>query len=171
MQTAPTYPEHANTTTTTGDLQAVVDRFYTGLHNHQGSVFAGDCQRRINGVVITNDKDAPAPDQAVPSYRPYSMTCAEQFDAGVFNYISAVRDQRVLAVDTDRGLVMDLVFYDVANPAQPIQVASIGTVKLPPASTGSYSMMAAQLFHIVDGKIAGIDTMQRPVPYGMSSGW
>ena len=171
MQTAPAYPERGNATTSAGDLQAVVNRFYTDMRNHQGGVFAGDCQRRINGIVITNDKDAAVPDPTVSSYRPYSMSCAEQFDAGVFNYISAVRDQRILAVDTDRGLVMDLVFYDIANPAQPIQVASVGTVKLPPASTGPYTIMAAQLFHIVNGKIAGIDTMLRPEPYGMSSGW
>ena len=173
MKTLPVYPGHSSGKATDKSLRAVVDRFYEGMQQHQGGTipFAADCRRRINGVLITNDKDATAPDPSAPDYKPFSMSCAEQIKAGTFNYISGIRDHRYLVSDPDRGLVLDLVFYDVADPALPIQVANVGAVKLPPASSGPYSMMAAQIFHIVNGDIAGIETVLRPVPYGMSSGW
>jgi len=173
MKTAPSYAVGSDDSSTGESFKAVVDRFYAGMRNHDGAKvpFAEDCLRRINGVKITNVSDSTAPDPTVPGYRPFSMSCAEQFNAGVFNYISGIRDQRYLVTDTDRGLVMDLVFYDVANPAQPFQVENAGKVKLPPASTGPYSMMTAQIFRIVNGEIAGVESVIRPVPYGMSSGW
>lgn len=173
IKTVPSYTAQSNGNITEENLGTVVDSFYTGMQNHQGgaSSFADKCRRRINGMLITNDKDASAPDPAVPTYRPYSLSCSEQIDAGVFNYITGVRDRRYLVIDARLGLVMDLVLYDVADPAQPIEVASAGTVTLPPASTGPYSMMATQIFQIVDGKIIGIETVLRPVPYGMPSGW
>lgn len=173
MRTAPSYPRNSGESATAGDMRAVVNRFYSALQNQRsGEVqFTNDCQRRINGVVITNVKDAPAPDPTAPDYRPYSMSCAQQFNDGTFNYITRVRDQRLLVTDADRGLVMGLAFYDVANPANPIHVATVGTVHLPMASTGPYTIMAAQIFRIKHGKIAGIETMLRPEPYGMPSGW
>ena len=173
METLPSYTGKSNGDAAQENLKTVVDSFYAGMQDHRSDdvPFADNCRRRINGVVITGDKDAPAPDPSVPAYRPYSLSCSEQFDAGVFNYITGTRDQRYLVEDVHQGLVMDLVLYDVANPAQPIQVADAGTVTLPPASSGPYSMMATQIFQIVDGKITGIETVLRPVPYGMPSGW
>ena len=174
LKTAPSYPaQSSGAGTTTDSIRAVVDQYYAGMSNSDGTLtpFTTDCRRRINGVVITNNQEAQALDPAVPGYRPYSMTCAEQLSAGAFKYISNVRDRRSLIIDADRGLMLDLAFYDVANPALPIQLASLGEVKLPPASTGPYTLIAAQIFSIVDGKITGVETVLRPVPYGMSSGW
>jgi len=167
LQTAPSYPEQAAGV----DMQAVVDQYYAGLDGSAMAPFATDCQRRINGIAITNNVDAGPVDPDVPDYLPYSMTCAEQLSAGAFKYISRIRDRRTLLTDANHGLLLELAFYDVANPAMPVQVASAGEVKFPPFNTGPYTMMTAQIYHIVDGEIAGIESMLRPVPYGMSSGW
>jgi hypothetical protein len=169
LKTVPGYSEQEPG----ADMQAVVDRYYAGLDGSAAATvpFATECRRRINGVVITNNQQAEPIDPAVPAFRPYAMTCAEQLSSGVFKYISKVRDRRTLLMDADQGLLLDLTFYDVSHPALPVQVASVGEVKFPPANTGPYTIMAAQLFHIVDGQIAGIETTLRPMPYGMASGW
>jgi len=169
LKTAPDYPDRPATT----DLQAVVNQYYAGMDGSSTTPvpFTADCTRRINGVPITNNQEAEPVDPAVPAYRPYGMTCAEQLRAGAFKNISGIRNRRTLLTDPKHGLLLELAFYDVANPALPVPVAAAGEVKFPPANTGPYTMMAAQIFSIVDGKIAGIETAMRPEPYGMASGW
>ena len=167
LKNAPSYPEQ----TVEADLQAVVDQYSAGIDGSTTVAFAADCRRRVNGVTITDNPGAGPVDPDVPAYLPYSMSCAEQLRAGAFKNISRIRDRRTLLADASHGLLLELAFYDVANPAMPVQVASVGEVKFPPTNTGPYTMMTAQIYHIVNGEIAGIESMSRPVPYGMSSGW
>ena len=172
MESIPVYPERSASASNTKDLEALVGRFYAGMHErNEATPFADDCRRRENGVVITGLRDAPAPDPTAPDYRPYGMSCTGQFQAGAFAYIDAVRDQRNLVTDTARGLVLDLALYDIANPARPIQLASGARVTLPAASSGPYSLLAAHVFRIEGGRINSVETVLRPVPYGMNSGW
>lgn len=166
-------PRSPGNTATNAELKSVVEKYYAGLSDNDGRQvpFTENCLRRINGVVITRRSDAGIIDPDVPGYKPFSMTCAAQIDAGVFNYISRTRDRRLLVSDPARGLLMDMVFYDVSNPALPIKVKSFGSVQLPPPSTGPYTLMATQLFRIEKGEILGIETVMLPVPYGMTPGW
>jgi len=175
MTTLPSFPRpesHGNNTNNK-TLMSIADQYYAGIDTMDGRQvpFAVDCQRRINGQLITNNPDALPVDEDVPAYKPFSMSCAGQIDTGVFNYISRVRERRILGVDPVKGLLMDMVFYDISDPATPIQVKTFGSVQLPPASTGPYTLMAIQLFRIDNGVINGIETLMVPVPYGMTSGW
>lgn len=155
------------------DISTIVNQYTDGFASHDGGQvpFAGECRYRINGHPVTGNEDAPAVDPEFPEYRPYSMSCAEQLDSGTFGFISGYRDRKELVVDVEKGLLMDLLIFDVPDPAAPVQVAGVGDVMLPEVAIGPYSMLVARMFRLENGEITNIEAVSLPVPYGMESGW
>jgi hypothetical protein len=85
--------------------------------------------------------------------------------------LQRLAERRTLAADADAGLVVDLALLDIPNDERLVDVPSVGSVALPMASTGPYSVILAQVYKIQNGEIEFIEAVSRPVPYGMSSGW
>jgi hypothetical protein len=82
---------------------------------------------------------------------------------------AVVRERRAWVSDAARGLVVDVALLDVANAdaagADDASVASLAR------STGSYSVMTARLYKILDGQVVSTKSAALTLPYGMSSGW
>jgi hypothetical protein len=91
--------------------------------------------------------------------------------AGYFGEIETVRDVGLWVADTERGLVLSCALYDIPNDHETIAIKGIGDVALPKLSSGPYSILAAQLFKVKDGRIHRIEEQLRTVPYRMKSGW
>jgi len=73
-----------------------------------------------------------------------------------------IRGRRILVLDEERGLALAVVMLDRGGGTTP------GTQT---ASTRPSTNMAMALFKIKAGRIASVDMLERPVPFGMSSGW
>lgn len=82
-----------------------------------------------------------------------------------------LRDARPLVVDEEAGLVLDLGFFDVAGTTDSADIPGIGPVSLPEASTGPFTVMIASLHTVRQGNAAGVESVARSVPYGMTSAW
>jgi hypothetical protein len=73
-----------------------------------------------------------------------------------------------LVVDEGRGVRIS--FFDVA--ARRLGgIPGIGPVGLPEASTGPFTVMIASLHKVRQGNAAGVESVARSVPYGMTSAW
>ncbi len=123
--------------------------YFTGLQRNDGKgyyPFTDDCDRLENGMQTTNipTKD-PATGQTV------KMGCKEQFEKGLKNVVSRVRDRRFVAVDRERGIVFAFGFFDHENI--------------------NWTWQLAELFKIEKGKIRRIEAVFHRCPYGMNSGW
>ena len=73
-----------------------------------------------------------------------------------------IRARRILVLDEERGLALAVVMLDRGGGTTPGTQAA--------AARPSTNMVVA-LFKIKAGRIASVDMLERPAPFGMSSGW
>ena len=73
-----------------------------------------------------------------------------------------IRGRRILVLDEERGLALAVVMLDRGGGATP------GTAE---AAARPATNMTVALFKIKAGRIASVDMLERPVPFGMASGW
>ncbi len=115
--------------------------YFTGLQRNDGKgyyPFTDDCDRFENGLQTTNSTFQ-------------KMGCKEQFEKGLKNVVSRVRDRRVVAVDRERGIVFAFGFFDHEQI--------------------NWTWQLAELFKIENGKIRRIEAVFHRAPYGINSGW
>jgi len=139
------------------ELIETANYYFTGLQKSDGKghyPFTDDCHRIENGVPGTNvpvpeGEERPDPKTATESSVHWS--CKEQFESGVFNFISRIRDRRFVAVDRERGIAFAFGFFD--------------------HDMMNWTWHLAELFRIEKGKIRRIEAIFYRCPYGMNSGW
>jgi hypothetical protein len=123
--------------------------YFTGLQRNDGKgyyPFTDDCDRLENGMQTTNiPMEDPETGQTV------KMGCKEQFEKGLKNVVSRIRDRRFVAVDRERGIVFAFTFFDHENI--------------------NWTWEIAELFKVEKGLIRRIEAVFHRCPYGMNSGW
>jgi len=157
-----------------GELVRIANMYFSGIERNDGK---GDypihetCARLENGSVTAGD---PA---AVPGYvapataaRAPRSSCLQQFQSGVFYYVTRIRDRRFVAVDPERGLAFAFAFFDNASgDARNGTLADGRHVVSGPSVPWTWQI--AEVFKIERGKIGPVESVLHQVPYGMGSGW
>jgi hypothetical protein len=153
---------------TPAQLAAIVNGYFTGLEGNTGDkppAFAEDCQRLENETATTN---APVAAGAQPGAA--NLPCAKAFGLGYYREDTRLRNRRVLAVDTERGLVYTGVFFDHDATVRSYKLKDGRETKV--RNTGPWTWMIQELFQInADGKISQVEAVLLSVPYGMRPGW
>ena len=167
--------------------------YYDALADDDGSLspFADDCERRENGGVSVGGqrpKQESKP-KAEPKPKPVELnpgsggdpemmklgmaiasapnTCAGQLTAGVFSYISEIRNRRLLVIDEQKGLAVG--FSNLCHDSK-LKTAKINGVEMP-SYQGVFNMPAMHIFKIRNGKIHEIEATGLVLPYGIKTGW
>ena len=158
--------------TTKSTLTNAAAGYFKALQRGQSAAapLAADCAARINGDRTTGDADAKPFDPAVPAFKPFALGCAAQIDSGFFHYLSNVRGERVLLADADQGLVLTTAMLDHNGTALTMNTSD-GPVTTPQLLRTPSTDFTVSLFKLDGGRISRIESLQRPAPYGMSSGW
>ena len=149
------------------ELIAAADAYFTGLDSEVTGAnvpFDSECQRLENGSYMAN---SPIPDAGAMQ----KLGCKAQFDTGFQVIVSNIRARRYPVVDTERGLVYALAFFDHGGVDD--GTGPPGRAAQPPAGPFSqpFSFMIAEVFKLQEGKIRQIEAVLTAVPYGMKSGW
>jgi hypothetical protein len=163
--------------------------YYDALVLNDGklSPFAENCERRENGGVSVGGKrpepkpeSKPKPVELNPGAAGNSEmmklgmaiaaapnTCEGQLTAGVFSYISDIRNRRLLVIDEQKGLAVGFsnLFHD-----SKLKTAKINGVEMP-SYQGVFNMPAMHIFKIRSGKIDEIEAPGLVLPYGIKTGW
>src|SRR5665213_2540190 len=95
---------------TAAQLGTIVNGYFTGLEGNRGDkppAFAEDCQRLENETPTTNNPVAAGTQPGASN-----LPCAKAFGLGYYREDTRLRNRRILAVDTERGLVYAGVFFD-----------------------------------------------------------
>ncbi|MGC1457076.1 MAG: hypothetical protein WA825_02235 [Steroidobacteraceae bacterium] len=149
-------------------LGDIVNGYFTGLEGNHGDkppAFAEDCQRLENETATTN---VPVANGAQPGAA--SLPCAKAFGLGYYREDTRLRNRRILAVDTERGLVYTGVFFDHDATVRSYQLKDGRPIKV--RNTGPWTWMIQELFEInAAGKISQVEAVLLSVPYGMRPGW
>jgi len=166
--------------------------YYDALTGEDGTLapFALECQRRENGGISVGGKkeDFPEPKEAPRNFAPpetidpemmklakaLSMvpnTCEGQITAGVWGYISEIRNRRLLVIDEQKGLAVGFsnLYHD--SKLKTMKLKGVPGVDSVPAYQGTFNMPAIHFFKIKKGKIYDIEATGLVLPYGTKTGW
>ena len=91
--------------------------YFSGIERNDGKgdyPLAADCARLENGLVLAGDPALVSP-RAKGRPSGQQVGCLEQFNSGIFFYVTRIRDRRFVLVDSERGLVFAFAFFDNAG--------------------------------------------------------
>jgi hypothetical protein len=165
--------------------------YYDALTGEDGTLapFALECQRRENGgISVGGKKEAPAAPAAKRDFAPPGAgdpemmklgkalslvpdTCEGQITAGVWAYISEIRNRRLLVIDEQKGLAVGFsnLYHD--SKLKNMKLKGVPGVESVPAFQGTFNMPAIHFFKIKKGKIYDIEATGLVLPYGTKTGW
>jgi hypothetical protein len=96
--------------------------------------------------------------------------CRQQFESGVFHYVTRIRDRRFVLVDPERGLAFAFAFFDNASGDARNGTLADGR-KVVSGPSIPWTWQIAEVFKIERGLIGPVESVLHQVPYGMGSGW
>ena len=175
-----TQPVPAAERHTRADLVRIANMYFSGIERNDGKgryPIADACARLENGSVTAGDPAivlgaeaaaAAAAASGAPA-RPRSG-CRQQFETGVFHYVTRIRDRRFVLVDPERGLAFAFAFFDNAAGDARFGTLADGR-KVVSGPSVPWTWQIAEVFKIEKGLIGPVESVLHPVPYGMGSGW
>jgi hypothetical protein len=153
------------------DLVRIANLYFSGIELNDGKgvyPLQESCARLENGSVTAGDP-ALVPGAPPPPNR-VRTSCLQQFQSGVFFYVTRIRDRRFVAIDRERGIAFAFAFFDNASGD-----ARNGTLrdgrKVSSGPSIPWTWQIAEFFKIEKGLIGPVESVLHQVPYGMDSGW
>jgi hypothetical protein len=151
------------------ELARIGNTYFTGLDTEESSKgipFSPECQRRENGMITSNNPEAPKGSMVW-------MDCKSQFDTGFSVIVTDIRERRFEVVDRTKGLAFGWGYFDhngtvakFTNTPDPNKVSDVAQTFRQPMT-----FYIAEVFKVVDGNIRQIEAVLTTVPYEMESGW
>ncbi len=152
--------------------------YYDSLEQNSGAAapFADECQRNENGMTTANNQDPKMGEGDMTSAGGMlaflKMTCAEQMDTGMWRYITDINQIRPVAIDEEMGLVMVYSMFNHDGEPDPMPVINLPGLTERKNEWGQFTVPAAHIYKIRNGKIYEIEAMAIVgVPYQASDGW
>ncbi|MFO1400607.1 MAG: nuclear transport factor 2 family protein [Steroidobacteraceae bacterium] len=132
---------------------------------------ADRCTARENGVpAVDNARIAPLPGTQ-PPFHPFRLGCRALIASGFYAQVGKLREQRVLAIDASQGLVLLADTIDHRGDVATVKLKGGGDFPVPEAFRPPNSYLRSLLIKVRDGRIEHVETLTRPVFYGMDDGW
>ncbi len=165
--------------------------YYDALTGEDGTLapFAQECERRENGSTSVGGKRAaPKPTEAKPQFPPPKTansemdklrmalaaapnTCEGQISAGVWAYITEIKNRRLLVIDEQKGLAVGFSNFYHDSKLKVAKLKGIPGMETVPSYQGVFNMPAVHFFKIKKGKIYDIEATGLVEPYGIKTGW
>ena len=132
---------------------------------------ASRCTARENGVASVGNRDIAPLAGTSPPFHPFALGCRQLIDSGFYAQVGRLRKQRVLAVDETQGLVLLAVTIDHPGDAATVRVEPGREFAMPAAFRPPSSDLRSVLIKVRDGRVRHVETLTRPVFYGLDDGW
>ena len=162
------------------DLVKIANMYFSGIERNDGKgvyPISKNCARLENGSVTAGDPALVLGDAATrnlatsqPRVAVGRTGCLQQFQSGVFFYVTRIRDRRFVAVDPERGLAFAFAFFDNASGDTRNGTLADGR-KVVSGPSVPWTWQIAEVFKIENGEIGPVESVLHQVPYGMGSGW
>jgi len=158
----------------------IADSYFEAIEHANGKLapFAGECVRRENGSQTThNAKPVPWPvplgskqaDDAMAHIG--TLSCSDQFDTHVMDFITRLWPRRHEIVDEEYGLVFSFPMFQHRGGSGTIKISNVPGVDSLPLGGSSSNLQAGEIFKIDHGRITAVEAMGASLPYGTKSGW
>ena len=154
-------------------LARIANMYFSGIELNVGKgvyPIARTCARLENGSVTAGDPARVLGEGAAAAAGRGRTGCLEQFQSGVFYYVTRIRDRRFVAVDPERGLAFAFAFFDNGSGDARNGTLADGR-KVSSGPSIPWTWQIAEFFKIEKGLIGPVESVLHQVPYGMDSGW
>ena len=154
------------------DLVRIANMYFSGIELNDGKgvyPLHESCARLENGAVTAGDPAAIPGAPPTPPNRTRT-SCLQQFQSGVFFYVTRIRDRRFVAIDRERGIAFAFAFFDNGSGDARNGTLSDGR-KVASGPSIPWTWQIAEFFKIEKGLIGPVESVLHQVPYGMDSGW
>jgi hypothetical protein len=153
-------------------LRAIGAAYLRALHGEARDVpLAERCTARENGVASADNAGIAPLADTDPPFHPFSLSCRQLLDSGFFAQVGRLRELRVLAADAAQGLVLLAATIDHPGDVATVKLKPGGEIKVPEAFRPPSSYFQSVLIKLRDGRVQHVETITRPVFYGMDDGW
>ena len=161
-------------------MVAIADSYFEAIEHADGKLapFADECVRRENGGQTTlNATPVPWPvslgsrqaDDAMAYLG--TLSCSDQFDTHVMDFITRLWPRRHEIVDEEKGLVFSFPMFQHRGGTGSIRIHNVPGVDSLPLGGSSSNLQAGEIFKIERGRITAVEAMGASLPYGTPSGW
>jgi hypothetical protein len=158
----------------------IADSYFEAIEHANGKLapFADECVRRENGSQTThNAKPVPWPvrlgskqaDDAMAYIG--TLSCSDQFDTHVMDFITRLWPRRHEIVDEEYGLVFSFPMFQHRGGSGTIKISNVPGVDTLPLGGSASNLQAGEIFKIDHGLITAVEAMGASLPYGTKSGW
>ena len=135
-----------------------------------GKLVDPSCSARINGVDSVNNRTLKPLDTAT-GFHPFAASCQAQIDGGFFAAVGRLRESRLLVADPTHGIAVIASAIDHPGAPDSILVKSVGTIPMPEAFRAPSTYYEVVVVSVRGGRVTHVETVERPVFYGMRLGW
>jgi hypothetical protein len=132
--------------------------------------FADRCTARVNGVESVHNNGVK-PLDARTGFHPFALGCQQQIDSGFYQQVGRLHETRVLLADAARGIAVVASAIDHPGDAGTITVRPGGEIATPEPFRPPSAHYQVALLKVRNGRITHVETLERPVFYGMTLGW
>jgi hypothetical protein len=155
------------------ELARIANLYFSGIELNDGKgvyPFQETCARLENGSVTAGDPSLVLGRAGAGTPGRATSSCRQQFESGMFHYVTRIRDRRFVAVDRERGIAFAFAFFDnAAGDARNVTLRDGRQVAA--GATVPWTWQIAEAFKIEKGLIGPVESVLHAVPYGMGSGW
>jgi len=150
------------------ELAAAAHGYFDTLQQNDGTLhvqFHPECDRVENGVQTTRTPD----EELGKRLHQATLSCTEQFELGYYRYDDRLRDRRIIACNSEAGIVVACGFIDHCGKVGDYLLSDGSAAVSPIRRPHSYYLMEA--FKVIDSAIRQVEAIFITVPYLMKSPW
>ena len=156
-------------------LMAAGYMYFEALQRNDGKgiyPFTDNCDRIEHGRRTTNQPSPQPYGHADMNANDFVMkNCKAQFEVGLMQFVTSVRDRRFLVVDVERGAVMGNSCFDFDGTVETIKMTNGNIWKVSPYFRTPRTHQMNEAFKIENGSIRYIEMTLIEVPFGTRPVW
>ena len=166
--------------TSRAEMLRIADSYFDAIEQDNGDLCPLDdgCVRRENGMQTTLNPGGPSfpmenvdPERADAMKRMGAMTCRDQLNTRIMQYITMIRPRRLQIVDQQRGLVLGFPRFVHRGDNRHYQLEGVESVTEFAMEFGPNDLQASELFRISRGKVTDIEATGFINSYLAPTGW
>ena len=158
----------------------IASSYFDAIEQDNGDLcpFDDGCVRRENGMQTTLNQSGQAfpmenvePERAAAMARMGAMTCRDQLNTGLMQYITMIRPRRLQIVDERRGLVLGFPRFVHRGDNRRYPLTGVEGIDEFAMEFGPMDLQASELFRIRAGKVTDIEATGFLNAYLAPTGW
>jgi hypothetical protein len=162
------------------DMLRIASSYFDAIEQDDGDLcpFDDACVRRENGLQTTLNDGGPAfpmesvdPERAEAMARMGAMTCRDQLNTRLMQYITMIRPRRLQVIDETRGLVLGFPRFVHRGDNRRLKLRGVEGIEEIDLGFGPNDLQASELFRIRRGKVTDIEATGFINAYLAPTGW